>query len=168
MKTNTRSGFTLTEVIIVILVITVLTSIAAAAGFGMIEGGRQRNRMNISRTIYLAAQNQLTQLRVSGRLDWFVNEHLGLDRSESSATRLLGQSGMDFQAAGWDDAKDQAHYVHFISSPAGLDFACPIWQLLSPVLSNPEVLENAIVIEFNIRTGMVLSVFYSDARAELL
>jgi type II secretory pathway pseudopilin PulG len=168
MKRKIRAGITLTELVIVILIIAILAAASTPVLLSMIESGRQMNRMNIARTIYLAAQNQLTEMRTTGVLDEFV-ESAGID--DDSNTRVFNLLG---SPPNWPDSIENQNYVHFISLPAGfspdltglepeeITSAQAVISLLQPVLTYQEILNDAILIEFNVRTGVVLSVFYSD------
>ena len=48
---GSRAGFTLTEVIVVVIIIGVLVAAAVPSMIGFIEHGKQVNRMNIARTL---------------------------------------------------------------------------------------------------------------------
>jgi len=148
-----RAGYTLAEILTVLIIIIVLAAAAAPGLLSLAESGRQINRMDIARTLYLAAQNRLTEMRLTGQLDNFVTT-LNLTDNE----RVYNRLGADFPAT---DAEN-APYVYFISLPAGAPRTHPVVLLLEPVLTYREVLEHNVLIEFNIRTGLVLSVFYSD------
>jgi len=157
-----RFGFTMTELIIVIAIIAVLAAIGVPSLFSFVEAGRQANRTNIARTLYLAAQNQLSELRVTRSLDGFVHD-AGLDPDEPSTLvyNLLGRPD------DWPDTGNEDN-VHFLSKPSGYTLgggnagADMVLRLLYPVVVSREILDDAILIEFNIRTGVVLSVFYGD------
>ncbi|MCL1862325.1 MAG: hypothetical protein FWF78_02030, partial [Defluviitaleaceae bacterium] len=159
MKRNKgHLGITLMETIVVVAVIVILSAVSVWGVFSFIEAGRQTNRMNIARTLYLAAQNQLTQLRVTGGLDDFV-ERANPDGEER---RVIEQ--FNNPVVGWNDPEEIRDYVHFISRAAGTPAYedCPVMELLGSVLVYNEITNDAVLIEFNIRTGVVLSAFYGD------
>ncbi|MCL2203038.1 MAG: prepilin-type N-terminal cleavage/methylation domain-containing protein [Defluviitaleaceae bacterium] len=152
-----RRGFTLTEVIIVLAIIAILAAAATPALFSMIENGRHMNRMNIARTVYLAAQNRLTEMRVLGRLDGFVQD------AQDNWGDYFGRVARPGVALPPGDAGN-VNDIYFIGLPASGGRDNPVAALLAPVLTYQEVLNHAIVIEFNVVTGVVLSVFYSDTQ----
>jgi len=161
-----EKGFTLTEIVVVVGVIVILAAVSIPMVLNFIESGRQMNRDNIARTIYLAAQNRLTEKRITGRLDDFIN-HAGIDPGGTN-TRVFNLLYPEYQD-GWRDSGNES-YVHFISLPMGYNpaggsnaSANAVLELLRPILTYQEILDNAVVIEFNIRTGVVLSVFYGDS-----
>ncbi|MDR0292961.1 MAG: prepilin-type N-terminal cleavage/methylation domain-containing protein [Oscillospiraceae bacterium] len=173
-----RLGFTLLEVVIVLVVLAILAAIAVPSLYHFWEAGRQANRMNVARTVYLAAQNQLTHLRVTRGLKAAQTEYY-----DANGELIPGYASIRpvYKAEGPipmppNEDPDNETLVHFISKPRGpWDTTAPalMRRLLSPMVSargdvDRGVLDNAILIEYNIETGVVLSVFYGDAaQAEL-
>ena len=169
-KRKRRSGFTMVELIVVILIVVILGAVATPGILSYIEAGRQTNRMDIARSLYLGAQNQLTELRVTRGLDSTV----GITRErdpDSDDVLIIAEltDGVVFPKLGvseWPDEGNEA-LVHYISKPAGQSITDPsnalMARLLSTVIVNREAVDSgAILIEFNIETGVVMSVFYSD------
>lgn len=146
---KSRAGLTMMELVVVMLIIAILAGTSLAIAMVFISSGQQRNRMDIARSIYVAAQSQLSEMHLHGELDDFA---------------LFANSVFVMEN---DD------YIHYISLPAGYIWgsdACPsaeaVNNLLRPIILYSEVFEHAILIEFSIRTGNVLSVFYSDILPE--
>jgi type II secretory pathway pseudopilin PulG len=180
-KLKNKAAFTLMEIVVILTIVGIVAAVAVPSMIGFIEHGKQINRMSIARTIYLAAQNQLTEKRITRNLANFVwNSHnenpiydfssgsyilyddAVLEGRPSNVSTLLG--------LGFPDAdKDNKPFVHFISKERGVPDTdkCPVSRLLSPVIMDPEILNDAILIEYNVKTGVVLSVFYSDVADEL-
>jgi len=168
-----KSGFTLLEIIIVMIVLAILTAVSIPGILSIVENGHQRNRMNLARTVYLAAQNQLTEITVRGGLDDFVIRAFNLptdipfdcvtdlfDKVDIAAVyQLLGEPDS------WIDESNKK-YVYSISMERDF-FASrdesnenlnPVLDLLSTI-NFVEVLNYPILIEFNVRTGVIFSVF---------
>jgi len=159
-----RSGFTLVEVIAVLMLLAVIMAITVPSMIGFIEHGKQVNRMNIARTLYLAAQNQLTKSMTEKTLKSTLT---GIN----SVADALGESGGSFPASD----KDNEEFVYYISKPkwdkskdlgtlssglAGDEKA--FFKLLDEIIIDKSILYDAILMEYNIETGVVLSVFYGD------
>jgi len=174
---------------IVIAIIGILAVIAVPSTIRMIERGQQNNRMNIARTIYLAAQNQLTKSYTENNLQATLTEvyfnlgeaccpnHTNLNNLNRVVDRLGDQLSLP--------VNEDPHFIRFISKPAGiLNGAGTHWEwtdpdgvvitspaapgeaeffrLLSEVIIDREILNNAILMEYNIMTGIILSIFYGD------
>ena len=186
---GSRAGFTLTEVIVVVIIIGVLVAAAVPSMIGFIEHGKQVNRMNIARTLYLTAQNQLTKSSVEKNLkstiaglyyqkgeNGYYTDSLDDNKIDTRNVAQLLQSDFPGEEA------DNKNYVHYISKPrdyaplsdeeielmtgAEQDEARELksfYNLLDEIIIDKSILNDAILIEYNIKTGVVLSVFYSDA-----
>lgn len=174
-KRRSRAGFTLIEIIAVLAIMSVLAAIATPSLLDFLESGRQTNRTNIARTVYLGAQNRLTELKITKNLKAFAaNSSVGgyYERNDTTgeydevATKLenynnvfkkLGESNLP------DEAVSEKDYVHYISKASGVTAPSnPVIELLDPVILDKTIFDGAILIEFNVRTGAVLSVFYRD------
>ena len=158
-KGDGKRGFTLIELISVIAILAVLLTVSVPAVMSYIEAGRQANRESVARTLYLAAQNRLTGMKLSGGLDGFSAEFY--DGDELKAVSLVYTDGVVTPDAG--ESAENRQYVRYISKSKGAAAADdPVVELLSPLVMDKSVFENAILVEYNIKTGVVLSVFYSD------
>ncbi|MCL2084217.1 MAG: prepilin-type N-terminal cleavage/methylation domain-containing protein, partial [Oscillospiraceae bacterium] len=147
-----RFGFTMIEVTAALAIAGILAAITAPPLTAFLEAGRQSNRMSAARTIYLAAQNQLTEMKVMKRLGAYGETDGG-----GNLHSMLGDSN-------WGDAGQNKDYVRYISKPAGVcDPSDPVIRLLDPIIIDKAVFDGAILIEYNVKTGEVMSAFYSDA-----
>jgi prepilin-type N-terminal cleavage/methylation domain-containing protein len=167
---NQKRGFSLVEVAVTLVIIAILAAIATPSLFAFLRQGQQTNRDNIARTLYLAAQSQLTQLRITRGLESAVSAEPGLAElitvnGEEKWVVRDGRKVYDALNFGDDALPDDEvaknrDLVGFIGkgtgAPAGL------MQTLLSTVNNNEVTNNPILIEFNIHTGVILSVFYSD------
>jgi len=169
-----HKGVTLIEIVSVLAIISILAAIAIPSALAFLESGRQTNRMNTARTIYLAAQDQLTELRITKNLKaGITRDYYDLvdDKYIENETKLVEHAnvyrslGEYLPAADLDN--DNQNYVHYISKAKGeADVSDPVIQLLNPVILDQDILDDAILIEYNIKTGVVLSVFYGDVLSD--
>jgi len=165
-----HKGVTLIEVISIMTIISILAAVALPPLLGFIESGRQTKRMNTARTVYLAAQDQLTELRITKNLKaGITRDYYDLvdDKYIENETKLVNHSNVYHSLGGYLPEADlnngNQNYVHYISKAKGeVDVSNPVIQLLDPVILDKTILYDAILIEYNIRTGVVLSVFYGD------
>ncbi len=177
-----KKAFTLIEMIVVLSIIIILMLMTAPSVLGYMESAEQNVRTETAKTIYLTAQNQLTQLRALGNLKsayndelsgkYFVQDPLTGDftdelNTEDAVYNLNNVynalvNGADNYYPTADIENGQEGYVRYISKPAGLDENSIVHQFLQPAIVDEDILQGAILIEYNVLTGKILSVFYSD------
>lgn len=173
-RIKNRIGFTLLEITVVLSLVAILAALTVPSLIGFFEAGRQVNRNNIARTLYLAAQNQLTEMRItkglkaglSGYYDdgfgGYLDEPVVPDSDKVYDSLEVSDAELDALSPGESENRPFVTYISkakgdMVSSDAQL-----IIRLLNPVVMDKTILNDAILIEFNVKTGVVLSVFYSD------
>ena len=169
LRADKSAGFTLTELIVVMVVIALIAAVAIPSMIGFIRHGQHMNRMNIARTLYRSMQTQLSRAVLEGNLRLVLTEDFYVGNTNELITnyRLADALGADFPPE--DD--DNREFVYYISKPAGYrpdsasatDATGKFYSLLDEVIINKEILDDAILMEFNVRTGVVMSIFYGDA-----
>ncbi len=185
-KPNARSkGFTLVELLVVLVITAILAVIAVPSILAYMQDGRQTNRSNIARTVYLAAQNRMTELRVTKNLkadltkeyylletDPNTGETIYKEKPEDALLKMNSNVYTALQNSGAEADKilqpeialGNKPYIHYMSKERGnIDPDNAVVKLLDPVIQDKSVLSEAILIEYNIRTGVILSVFYGDS-----
>ena len=172
MKNNNK-GYSLIEIITVFAVAAVFAVVAVSAVLNFTENGRQTNRMNIARTLYLSAQNRLTELKITKTLkpqitNLYYNNDVNTGKYTENLERLENFNNVYKELGNYLPPKEieseNQNYVHYIYKEKGdMDINNHVVKLLEPVILDKDILNNAILIEYNIETGMVLSVFYGDA-----
>ncbi|MCL2865994.1 MAG: type II secretion system GspH family protein [Lachnospiraceae bacterium] len=174
-KKSMDGGFTLIEIIVTLTIIAVLAAIIVPSIIAYLNHGKQINRMNIARTIYLAAQNQLTQSKTEKNLmatltaKYYEEDAYGrtvIDRAITRENNVAAKLGSNFPVAD----RENKDYVHYISKPSGARPADGysdvelerFYQILDAIIVDKSVLNGAILMEYNVETGVVMSIFYSD------
>ena len=69
-KLRTSKAFTLAETMIVVAIIAIISAISIGGILNQIKSVRQMKLDTTARTIYVAAQNRLTELYSSGNTEW--------------------------------------------------------------------------------------------------
>ncbi len=171
-----KKGFTLIEMIVVLTIVVITALIAVPSLFNYLARAEQLTRTDTAKLIYLTAQNQLTQIRALGNLKsaygaeisgkYFETDLAGdytdeLDPALTDTNNVYNLlTDVNYPAPDLENGQD--NYVRYLSKPAGEDLDHPVTQLLMPGIRDSEILEGTILIEYNILTGKILSVFYTD------
>lgn len=135
---------TLLEMLTVIAILAVVSAIAIPAVLGIRNDLLFREKNDHARTIFLAAQSRLTQLRSSGALE---------NLPQGTPARRQAGDGEDTPPAG---------YVYVSSAEGGV-----FEQLLPGGILEQALLDQQILIEYHPETGNVFAVFYYDGEENL-
>ncbi len=141
-----KKGFTLVELIVVITIIAIIAAIAVPSVVQYYKYSENRNRNSVARTLFVAATNSLTQKSIAGLLndlpyDGYVNlENLITDDENFYDDEINYNTGN----------------IVYVTSKENVS------RILDGYIMDTSVLNNSILIEYNIVTGKVLSVLYSD------
>lgn len=139
-----KKGFTLVEIIVVITIIAIIAAIAVPSVVQYYKYSESRNRNSVARTLYVAATNSLTQKYIAGLLN-----DLPYDGKVNLENLITDDENF------YDDEINYRNIVYVTSKEN-------VSRILDGYIMDTSVLNNAILIEYNIATGKVLSVFYSD------
>ncbi len=148
-RENRRTaGFTMTEILLVVAILAVLFGVTAVGLVQMQKELRQKELDSKAETIYMVAQNRLTELAASGRSDLYDPEKHE-DIQSLVITPIDSESNRD----------GALYYV----SAALLGEENSAAQALMPTSRIDKALRDADwVIEFDPASGSVYAVFYSE------
>lgn len=149
-RENRRTaGFTMTEILLVVAILAVLFGVTAVGLVQMQKELRQKELDSKAETIYMVAQNRLTELAASGRSDLY-------DPAKRNDILSLGITPIDSES----NRDDTLYYV----SAAQLGAENSAAQALMPTSRIDKALRDADwVIEFDPASGSVYAVFYSES-----
>lgn len=149
-RENRRTaGFTMTEILLVVAILAVLFGVTAVGLVQMQKELRQKELDSKAETIYMVAQNRLTELAASGRSDLY-------DPEKHDDIQSLVIPPIDSES----DRDDALYYV----SAGQLGMENSAAQALMPTSRIDKALRDADwVIEFDPASGSVYAVFYSES-----
>ena len=142
-----RRGFTLTEVLLALAILIILLALVMIPISRHQRNIRQSELDSKAETIYLAAQNRLSQLQASGRSDEY-----GKDR----ATALNNIP--------WDAEQDKytTSTLYYVTSAAKSTDTSAAGSILPREQVEAELWDANWVIEYDPGSGSVYAVFYSE------
>ncbi len=156
-----RKGFTLTEVLVTVVILAITVSLAAPAVIGGVRRV-QLNRLDDSaRAIFLAAQNSLTAMVGNGELDKFaegVTDNKVIDRiAKAAPSDFPKKSGGDL-----DTSHGNPDDLRYLDSMGSDTQKAALKKLLPGGSIDKELEKHHYVVEYNYKTGAVYAVWYSD------
>ncbi len=177
-------GFTLVEMLVVLTVLAIVLGASMWATTGWIHHFTYMQNEEKARYIYLGAQSGLSAYSGRGTLDELFED---IDDLEATG-ELVYITPENKEALGLPiehDNRDQDHEYAYLSVPAGkLDSNVTysngvysttmkksetfLYKLVSPYMSDAKSIEGSIVIELDMTSQKVYSVFYSSWADEFL
>lgn len=133
-------GYTLTEMLVVIGIIVILCAVAIPSVFGIMNALRFARANNYAKSIFLAAQQNLTEMRSDGGLK--PVQAAGADPIPPEVTTFPNEF--------------RAEYVYTVTGDEAFN------RVLPPASIDADIRDDQIVIEYNPITGNVYAVFYYD------
>ncbi len=147
MKEKRRSrGFTLTEMLASIAMLAILAGLLIPVSASMYRRFRLTEMDDFARQICVAAQNELTAMKATGRLEAFAKQ----------TDRRLTQQPQDYPKTDNDGWKDL--YTVYSADQAAEDFLLRAGDSLSQATEHG----GYFLLELNPLTGDVYSAFYSE------
>ncbi len=142
-----KQGFTLSEMLMAVAILVVLLGLAMIPITRLQRSLRQTELDSKAETIYMAAQNRLTQLQASGRAEEF-----GKDRAA-----LLGDIPWDAE-----QGKYQKNTLYYTTSDEKQDAAAAASAILPQEQLERELWDGHWVVEYDPDSASVYAVFYSE------
>ena len=142
-----KKGFTLMEVIVVLVILTILLAIGIPAAINYMKLAEFRRNESHAKTAYLAAESVLTWYRASGEWEEFCRE--------------VVHNGICNDTFEEDDERSGRIYTVFLDrAERDVDSSDLVRTLLSQSALLQEFSDSAVAIEIDIETGQVYSAFY--------
>lgn len=150
-----KGGFTLVELVVALVILSILFAIAVPSLLGYIHLSQFRKNESYAKTMYLSAESELTYLRTGGEWESFCSKvkkegvlNQSFDESDEDRKKLVGRIyGIRLDAGEYAEGE--------LSGDGAL-----VGALLSQDTYDKSVLNAAICIEIDVESGQIYSVFY--------
>lgn len=152
-KERRRKGFTMSEVLVVVVILAITLAIAVPAMIGGIRRMNLNRLDDSARSIFVAAQNSMTAMVGNGEF-----EHFADGVTDNEVVDLIGKEPSDFDASHGD-----SNDLRYLDSK-NVDHEKALSELLPGGSIDKELEEHRYVVEYNCKTGAVYAVWYSDKK----
>lgn len=153
MEKNSKKGFTLTELVVVLVILAIVAAVAIPFAMKYIKLAEFRENEANAKTIYLAAESELTWYRTSGKWKDFRKEVV-----------REGKRNDTFDDSRKDKLKGRIYAITLGNNESGeanRGSGELVHQLLEDNSYDKDFLDASITIEIDIETGQVYSAFYA-------
>lgn len=155
MKKYSKRGFTLSELMAVLAIVAVLAAIAIPTAIHYIRLAEFRKNESNAKTVYLAAESELTWYRTSGQWEQF-----------KKSVVKKGTLNDSYDEAEYEHLKGRKIYAVTLDNKKGTSAGTsPSGELVEALLEDntydKDFFNAAITIEIDVDTGQVYSAFYA-------
>lgn len=160
-----KRGFTMMEVLVVVGIIAVIAAIAIPSVISMRKNMDYKQRCDYAKTIFLAAQSNLADLRSTGELKLVEdasNSHGAVLQQEDAEKAETEEGGTTGNLPGGFVSR----YIYTANSGGTADDRYA--QVLPVNAVESTIRDQNVIIEYNPRTGIVHAVFYAEGNYDLL
>lgn len=159
MKGNRKKGFTLTELIVVLVIFAILLAVAIPSALYYIKLAEFRKNEENAKTIYMAAESALTWQRSSGEWESFREQVMKKGTLNDSFKSEAGKE---------DKREGRIYAITLDAKTYGKDQNNLVVQLIDELISDKSMLsDGAIAIEIDVESGQVYSAFYGTRRSKI-
>ena len=176
-RLDNRKGFTLVEMVVVLMIMSIMLAATAWGVTGWIKHFTYVRNEETARYIYLGAQSGLSAYESRGSLQELMDEiekqALSIQSTapdpEAEGRRVFQVGDADRSSYGIPDKKDLHEKEHtYVTLRADRDQLREagdenrlLYSIIGPYLSDAETLNGSVSVEFDVTAGKVYSVFYS-------
>ncbi|WP_296116261.1 prepilin-type N-terminal cleavage/methylation domain-containing protein [uncultured Eubacterium sp.] len=166
MRKTGKKGFTLTELIVVLVIMSVIAAIAIPFFTNYWKNAEFRKNEQNAKIIYLAAESKLTYYRTSGQWESFqkqIKKQAEKDQAKSAQNRQV-------EEAVFSSENENALHLNGRIYTLRLDKAASdaesdnnlLLQLIDDYVYDKEMLDASVAVEIDIESGEVYSAFYDS------
>lgn len=146
-----KKGFTLIEVIVVLVIMGIVATIAVPSFVGYINRAQQNSRMKNAESIFNVSQSALKSKNNRMVLNLVDNDgNVELSKITPSMDETLKES-----------LGDDIAFMKIDKGQANVEDS-NLYKLIGSRVTDESIFDNSIVMEYNKESGSVVAVFYSD------
>ena len=167
-KLRTARGFTMVELMVVLLILGILAALAGAGLTAYIRMARFEHNESNARTVFQTAQIALTRKDTSGDMDTFLTQlrDVGTHGGHFSADGLQEQYGDEAEEKA-KEFNSQIYALYYDKSNPDSESSQMVRDLLDPYVYDESLFNASIVVEVDSLSGQVYSAFYDTSSDKL-
>ncbi len=166
MRNKSKKGFTLTELIVVLVIMSVIAAIAIPFFTNYWKNAEFRKNEQNAKTIYLAAESKLTYYRSSGQWESFkkqIKKQAEKDQAKSAQNRQVEEAVFPSDAENAVQLNDRIYTLRLDKAAEETDQEDNLLlQLIDDYVYDKEMLDASVAVEIDIESGEVYSAFYDS------
>ncbi|MGI6507614.1 MAG: pilus assembly FimT family protein [Saccharofermentanales bacterium] len=153
-----KKGLTLIQTLIVVAIVVILFGVTIIGIQALVDRINQTKLDNVAQSIYVSAQNRISELKASGEIDRLLT---------TTELKTVANKPADWQEDTADTVKhSDLKYFYFDKDNPATSTSSDLVNFIFPKGSIDEgVLDDNWVIELDPVTGYVYSAFYSESRS---
>ena len=171
-RCRSNRGFTLVEMIVTMMLLSILLTISVMGLMAWQDWSDFNQANEYAETMFLAAQNQLSEYNANGTLEDFAKQAKNLNPDAVNLDSIYYEEGKAYSDESvWVTVNkgtlvsvraNKGDYSRYAAGKTTTSPTAPIvYQLLEGYLYDTSILNDAICVEFSLEDGQVFSVLYS-------
>lgn len=166
MRKTGKKGFTLTELIVVLVIMGIIAAIAVPLFTNYWRNAEFRKNEENARTVYLAAESKLTYYRSSGQWDSFqkqIKKQAEKDQEKSDENRTVEEAVFPPDQENAVQLNGRIYTLRLDKNASDADQKNNLLlQLIDDYIYDKDMLNASIAVEIDIESGEVYSAFYGS------
>lgn len=166
MRKTGKKGFTLTELIVVLVIMGIIAAIAVPLFTNYWRNAEFRKNEENARTVYLVAESKLTYYRSSGQWDSFqkqIKKQAEKDQEKSDENRTVEEAVFPPDQENAVQLNGRIYTLRLDKNASDADQKNNLLlQLIDDYIYDKDMLNASIAVEIDIESGEVYSAFYGS------